>query len=254
MTDHDANLLDALETHDLAQLRALLDAGVSATAPVRGKPPVQWLLEMYLRSSQFVACLRLLLERGGELAEPTLAAVLLDDADGVCAAARRDPALLSRRFDLVSTFTPLRGATALHVAAEYGHAAAARALLDAGAEVDARAVAAVGDAPGHTPLFHTVNSNRDYSGPVMHVLLAAGARTDIRVDALTWGLGFEWETTLYDVTPISYCQAGLLPQMHRRETDVYRSLAALLAAAGRPAPSLVNVPNRYLTPRSRGGQ
>ena len=87
----------------------------------------------------------------------------------------------------------------------------------------------------------------------MRALLAAGARTDVRLTALTWGRGFEWETTLYDVTPISYCQAGLLPQMHRREADVYRNLEALLAAAARPAPSLANVPNRYLAPPSRAG-
>ena len=83
------------------------------------------------------------------------------------------------------------------------------------------------------------------------LLLAAGARTDVRLPTLVWGRGFDWETTLFDVTPISYCQAGLLPQVHRREVDVYRNLTALLAAAGRPCPAWGNVPNRYLAPRSR---
>jgi hypothetical protein len=139
----------------------------------------------------------------------------------------------------------LLGASLLHIAAEYGNATAARVLLEAGADVQVRA------ADGHPPLFHTVSSLLDHGAPVMHQLLSAGARTDVQLPTLTWGRGFDWETTLFDVTPISYCQAGLLPQMHRREADVYRNLTALLRAAGRPVPAWANVPNRYLTPRPR---
>ncbi len=51
----------------------------------------------------------------------------------------------------------------------------------------------------------------------LRLLLEAGASTDA---AITWGEGFEWETTCFDVTPISYAQPGLLPQMHRRVTEV----------------------------------
>lgn len=245
-------LLDATETHDLGALRALLDGGLDARAPVQGKTPVQWLLEMYLRSERFAPCLRLLLHRGGELPDPAeaLAPVLLDDAAALRQVLRARPALLAHRVDLVSAFTPLRGASLLHVAAEYGNAAAAAVLLEAGADVEARAAMDAHGGDGHTPLFHTVSSIRDHGAPVLRLLLAAGARTDVRLPLLTWGRGFEWETTLFDVTPISYCQAGLLPQMHRREADVYRNLHALLVAAGRGVPPLPNVPNRYLAPRS----
>jgi hypothetical protein len=38
--------------------------------------------------------------------------------------------------------------------------------------------------------------------------------------------------------------------MHRREEDIAANVRTLLAAAGRPAPPLANVPNRYLRPRS----
>ena len=51
-----------------------------------------------------------------------------------------------------------------------------------------------------------------------------------------------------DVTPISYAQLGLLPQMHRRDRDVYHNITRLLEASGRKVPPLDNVPNRYLAP------
>lgn len=56
----------------------------------------------------------------------------------------------------------------------------------------------------------------------------------------------DWETTFFDVTPVSYAQFGLLPQVHRTERDIYENIRALLAAAGRITPPLSNVPNRYL--------
>ena len=244
----DDRLLAAIETHDVAGLRTAFADGRRADVAVRGKPPVQWLLEMYTRSERFAACMRVLLDHGALLPDAALRAVLLDDRDAVAAVVRSEPQALARRVDLVSAFTPLRGATLLHVAAEYGNAAAADALLLAGADVDARAATDAAGGDGQTPLFHTVCSNRDHGAPVMHRLLAAGARTAVRLPSLTWGRGFPWETTLFDVTPLSYCQAGLLPQMHRREADVYRNLRTLLAAAGRPVPPLPNVPNAYLQP------
>lgn len=251
-TNDDDALLAATETHDAAALRSLLAAGLGANDLVRGKTPMQWLLEMYLRSPRFPACLRALLERGGVLPHPELAAVLLDDALTLRAQIAGDRSLLTRRFDLVSAFTPLLGATMLHVAAEYGCLAAAKTLIAAGADVDARAATTSDGGDGHSPLFHTVCSILDHCAPVMRELLAAGAHTDVRLPSLTWGRGFEWETTLFDVTPISYCQAGLLPQFHRKEADVYRNLDALLVATRRKGAPFTNVPNRYLQPRGGG--
>jgi hypothetical protein len=44
-------------------------------------------------------------------------------------------------------------------------------------------------------LHSAVNSNRNRSAPIMKMLLAAGARSDVRFGGITWGRGFEWETT-----------------------------------------------------------
>jgi hypothetical protein len=239
-------LLVAFETHSVERIRAILDAGFDVTRPVHGKTPVAYLTEMYYRSDRFPDCLRLLLERGGVLEDPKIAPVLLDDADALEAAVRSDASLLRYRASLVCAFTPLVGAPLLHIASEYGHVAVARRLLDLGAEVDARAATDEDGLNGHTALFHTVNSNANRSAPVMRLLLSAGARPDLRLAGITWGKGFDWETTCFDVTPVSYAQLGLLPQMHRSERDCYENVKELLRASGRPVPPLGNVPNRYL--------
>jgi ankyrin repeat protein len=250
MTQLDDDFLLALELHSAERLRAVLDAGFDVSATVRGKSAIGWLTEMYTRSDRFPACLRLLLERGAVLDDPWVIPVLLDDVELLEAAFLENPSLLEHRTTLISAFTPLAGASLLHVAAEYGHLHAARFLLEKGAEVDARAAVDESGLNGHTPLFHTVNSNENRSEPVMRLLLEAGARGDVLLPGITWGRGFEWETTCFDVTPVSYAQLGLLPQMHRREGDVYANVKLLLEAAGREVPALENVPNRYLWPKS----
>jgi ankyrin repeat protein len=240
-------LLVAFETHDVDGLRALLDAGFDAASSLDGKTVVNHLIEMYYRSDDFPACLKLLLDRGGKLDDPKLAPVLLNDPDALAAAVAAEPSLLHHRTQMRCAFTPLDGATPLHVAAEYGHLAVAERLLALGAEPNAAADVDADGLNGQTPLFHTLNSNANRSAPVMRLLLAAGARADVRLAGIAWGRGFDWETVCYDVTPLSYAQLGLLPQMQRREADVYANIAELLAALGRPSPRLGNVPNRYLS-------
>lgn len=246
----EADILGALESHSVDELRAALDGGVDARALIQGKPLVNWLTEMYSRGSNFAPCLRLLLDRGALLDDPVIAPVLLDDADRLESAIRSDPALLTHRTTMVSAFTPLVGASLLHVAAEYCNAEAARVLLELGADVNAKAAVDQHGLNGHTPIFHTVNSSHNRAAPIMKLLLDGGAKTDVHVQGIAWGRGFEWETTLFDVTPVSYAQFGLLPQIHRNERDIYDNIRLLLQHAGRTIPPLENVPNRYLNPRA----
>ena len=241
------DLIGAFELHSVDEIRAILDAGVDVRAPIRGKLPIVWLTEMYTRSRAFPDCLRLMLDRGAVLEDPVVAPVLLDDADAVTT----NPALVTHRTTMVSAFTPLVGATMLHVAAEYGCANAARALIEMGADVNATADVDESGLNGHTPLFHTVNSILNHAEPILRLLLEAGAKPDVRLQGITWGKGFEWETTIFDVTPISYAQFGLLPQVHRREADIYEIITRLLRATGRPVPPLENIPNRYLYGQQR---
>jgi ankyrin repeat protein len=249
MSTATADLLYAFDGHDLEGVRAALNAGADARSHAQGKAPVNWLLEQYARSDRLKDCLRLLLERGAVLDDPAIEPVLLDDGDKITLMAAANPAWLEHRTNMVSSFTPLLGASLLHVAAEYGHLNAARALIEAGADVNATAAIDDHGLNGHTPLFHTVNSHANRSEPIMRLLLAAGARADVRLLGIVWGKGYDWETTFFDVTPISYAQLGLMPQVHRKERDIYVNVRRLLEAAGRTVPQLANVPNRYLKPK-----
>jgi hypothetical protein len=251
MSTADQELLSAFDGHDVEGVRAALDAGANPREPIRGKLPVDWLLEEYERSDRLGDCLRLLFARGAMLRDPVVAPVLLNDADAIKTAILATPSALQYRTTLVSAFTSLVGVSLLHVAAEFGNFNAARALVEAGADVNARAEIDEHGLNGHTPLFHTVNSIHNRAEPIMRLLLAAGARTDIQLAGITWGKGYEWETTFFDVTPISYAQMGLLPQVHRKEVDICSNLKSLLEASGRKVPPLGNVPNRYLRPKAR---
>lgn len=244
------DILGAFELHSPDQIQAALDAGIDPHTPIRGKLPINWLTEMYSRSDNFPSCLRLLLDRGAVLDDPVVAPVLLNDSDALSAAIRANPSLVNHRTTMVSAFTPLVGASLLHVAAEYGNAKVAQVLIEMGADVNARAAIDEYGLNGHTPLFHTVNSSHNRSAPILRLLLQAGARADISLRGITWGKGFEWETTLFDVTPVSYAQFGLLPQVHRKERDIYDNIRLLVEAAGRTVPPLENVPNRYLNPKA----
>jgi hypothetical protein len=245
------DIITAFELHSPDDIRAALDGGIDPRAPIRGKSPVNWLTEMYSRSASFSACLRVLLDAGATLDDPLVAPVLLDDDEALAAAIRKNPSLLSHRTSMVSAFTPLIGASLLHVAAEYGSVKAAQVLIAMGADVDAAADTDEDGLNGHTPLFHTVNSIGNHAAPILRLLLRAGARTDVLLRGIAWGKGFEWETTLFDVTPVSYAQFGLLPQVHRSERDIYDNIRLLLEAGGRAVPPLDNVPNRYLHPHGR---
>lgn len=238
--------LDACEVHSPSTLQGVLDAGLDVHAPINGLTPMNILLEMYARSDAFPACVSILLAAGATLDDPKLLPTLLNDAEQLREALARDPSLITHRASLRCAFTPLEGATLLHVAAEYGHRAAAEVLLDHGADVNACAAVDADGLNGHTPIFHTVNSHANRSAPVMELLLARGARTDILVRGIRWGNTFPWATTCFDVTPISYAQLGNLRQFQRSEVDINANVCAMLSAAGRSVPSDLNVPNQYL--------
>jgi ankyrin repeat protein len=178
--------------------------------------------------------------------DPLLQALLLDDDAALRALLNYDPANLHRKLSPLCAFTSCRGVSPLHICAEFNSLRCARLLLDAGADVNARADIDANGLGGHTPIFHAVNSIFNYCRPVMELLVERGADLDLRVNALLWGESTDWETVVYDVSPISYAQCGLYKQFHRAERDVYRNIAYLHRARHGTEPTIRNVPNKYL--------
>jgi hypothetical protein len=249
MSDANADLLYAFDGHSVDDVRAALQAGADPSVPIQGKLATDWLLEQYWRSDRLQECLRLIIERGAKFRDPAIAPVVLDDSDAIRAAVWANPSLLAHRTSLQSSFASLEDVSLLHVAAEFGILNAARTLIELGADVNARAGVDAWGLNGHTPLFHAVNSNANRSAPIMRLLVEAGADCEFFVKGLHWGQGNPWETTFFDVTPISFAQFGLMPQVHRTEDDIYANIRYLLESADRPVPPLANVPNKYLQKR-----
>jgi hypothetical protein len=239
-------LLLGFETHSAKTIREGLAAGADVNGLIDGRTPLTWLMEMYLRSPKFSDCVRCLVDAGAQCPDAGLLAVLLDDADAVKAELRANPSLIRQGVDIRCAFTPLMGASLLHVAAEYGLVNVAKVLIEAGADVEAKAAVDEFGFNGHTPIFHTLIQRSNLCQPVLRLLLEQGAKADIRLAGITWGKSFEWETTIFDVTPMSYAQAGLLPQIARDERDLYENIRLLAQAAGRRLPEDLNVPNKYL--------
>lgn len=243
----EADLLGAFEEHSPDGIREALAAGVSPTEPIKGKRPIDSLIEMYLRSARFAECLQVMLDAGATIGDPLLQSILLDDDAGLRGLLARSGESLKTKLSPLCAFTSCRGASPLHICAEFNSVRCARVLLENGADVNARADQDANGIGGHTPIFHTVNSIFNYCRPAMEILVDAGADLDIRVKALLWGESMSWETLVYDVTPISYAQCGLYRQFHRREEHIYSNIEFLYRKRYDKAPPMRNVPNQYLT-------
>jgi ankyrin repeat protein len=239
-------LFFGFETHSAEKIQEALAAGIDVNGLIDGKTPLTWLVEMYLRSPKFSDCVRCMIQAGARCADTGLVAVLLDDAQLLAAELRKNPSLIHHQVDIRCAFTPLFGASLLHVAAEFGLVKVAAVLIKAGADVEAKAAVDDYGFNGHTPIFHTVCQRGNHCQPVLRLLLEHGAKADIRLTGITWGKSFEWDTTIFDATPLSYAQAGLLPQIGRDERDIYENIKLLAKASGRALPEELNVPNKYL--------
>jgi hypothetical protein len=99
---------------------------------------------------------------------------------------------------------------------------------------------------GQTPVFHTVNQNSNNSFDMLNFLLSKSADLKLTVPGIIWGKGYEWETLIPAVNPISYSMMGFLPQMHRSEITVSKVVSLLLKSAYGIDYSSPNVPNVYL--------
>src|SRR5688500_14336142 len=103
----EADFLEAFEEHSPHGIRDALARGASPTALIKGKTPIDSLIEGYLRSPRFADCLRVLLEAGASIDDPLLEALLLDDARSLTRILTTDPAThVNRRLRVPCAFTP----------------------------------------------------------------------------------------------------------------------------------------------------
>jgi len=81
---------------------------------------------------------------------------------------------------------------------------------------------------------------------MLRMLLNHGADLQLGVRGLIWGKGYEWETFIPTVIPLSYCMMGLLPQFHRDEQAIAGNITLLLAQAYGINYIPANIPCKYL--------
>ncbi len=236
----------AFECHSVSGIRACFAAGLDPNSMYNGKPLIHELINMYTRGPGFKECIRVFIENGLVFDDPVLLAVLADDAKSLQKLLESNKDALIKTYTFPCTFTPLLDASLLHIAAEYGHLDAAQVLVNYGAAVNARAGTDAFGFGGQTPIFHTVNQDANKGIAVLRFLIGAGADLDLTLKGLIWGKGYEWETFIPDVNPVSYAMMGLLRQFQRTEAEIYEIVGILHEAKYGQQYIPENVPNRYL--------
>lgn len=201
---------------------------------------------MYTRGPLFKQCIRVFEEYGLHFDDKVLFSVLSDNADLLDRQLTANRNALTKKYSFDCTFTPLYEASLLHICAEYNHLNCAETLLKHGADINSKAGFDENGFGGQTPIFHTVNQDANKSTDVLKLLISKNADLALTVKGLIWGKGYEWETFIPSVNPISYSMMGLLRQFQRTEKQIYEIVALLLKAKYEIDYFPSNIPNKYL--------
>jgi ankyrin repeat protein len=203
------------ETVEPEAIKWLLDHGADPNCDKLGRrykdTALDYLLGTYSRSPKLGECIEILLSAGGttRFDEPGVLDLLRGRIESLAEKLDRDAALVHRRFpalDFGATGTrslTLKGATLLHVAAEYGDVSAAKLLLDYGADVNARAEIGEDGVGGQTPIFHTVSQQRDWGLGVAELLVKQGANLSLRARLPGH---YERPDEVVECTPLGYAR------------------------------------------------
>ena len=180
--------LDPMALAWLLQHGANPDCGDPARWRSLGKPhpgsALDYLLGTYMRDPVALnAAIRLLQEAGGRTRfdEPGILATIRGDVDLLRSLLSDDPSLIKRNFPALdigptaARMLTLKGATLLHVAAEFGQVEVAALLLDRGADVNEPALTGADGLGGQSPIFHAATQGNDFGIEVVRLLLSRGA-------------------------------------------------------------------------------
>ena len=239
-------LIGDIELHSVEGIKECFENGVNPNDHFRNEPLIYELTSEYTRTSRFKDCVRAFVDYGLNFDDKTLLSVLSDDAASLDSLLSANPKAVKEKYTLRCAYTPLYEATLLHICAEFNHVSCAEVLVKHGADVNAKAGFDENGFGGQTPIFHTVNQILNHSIEMLEYLLSKSADLQITVKGLIWGKGYEWETFIPAVNPISYAMMGLLPQMHRDEIIISKVVSNLLKAAYGIDYMPLNIPNKYL--------
>jgi ankyrin repeat protein len=175
------------------------------------------------------SCIQTLLEAGGttRYSIPSVLGILRGDLNSLAEQIDSDPTVISRQFPELdfgtsgSRMLTLKGATLLHVAAEYGQYEPARLLLNRGAGVNARAMLDDTGTGGQTAIFHAATQFDDKDLLIAQLLLERGA--DLSVRARLPG-HYERPGDVIDCTPLGY--ALLFPGYPSKTVTLLKERAA----------------------------
>lgn len=235
-----------IELHSAEGIKQCFAEGVNPNDYYNGEPLIYELISEYTRTPRFKDCVKAFVDHGLEMEDKILLAVLMDDAETLSRLLHSNPDAVLKKHTLRCAYTPMYEVTLLHICAEFNHTACAKILVQHGADINAAAGKDENGFGGQAPIFHTVNQNGNQSADMMNYLLTQSADLKITVPGLIWGKGYDWETLLPAVNPVSYAAMGLLPQMHRDEKTIAQTLTLLLKHAYGIDYTPGNVPNKYL--------
>lgn len=235
-----------IELHSVEGIEACFKKGANPNSLFKGEPLIYELTSEYTRSPRFNNCVKTFVDYGLEFNDPVLLAVLLNDADILDTRLENNPDALNKRYTLRCAYTPFFEVTLMHICAEFNHVACAKVLVNQGLDVNVKAGTSPRGLGGQSPIFHTVNQNGDQSADMRNYLLEQSADLEITVAGLIWGEGYDWETFIPSVNPISYAMMGLLPQMHRNQIVITKVITQLMEQQYGINYTPQNVPNKYL--------
>ena len=245
--DYLQKIIIDFELHSIDGIRDCFRNGVNPNEIVNGKPLIYKLINMYTRGPLFKSCIQAFVENGLEFEDKVLLFVLSDNAPLLDIQLTIDKSAILKKYSFNCTFTPLYEISLLHICAEYNHLACAKVLVKHGADINAKAGFDENGFGGHTPIFHTVNQDANKSLDVLKFLISKKADLTTTVKGLIWGKGYDWETFIPSVNPISYSMMGLLRQFQRTEAQIYEIVSLLIKANYDINYFPTNIPNKYLS-------
>jgi ankyrin repeat protein len=205
---HSPPIFSPCDTLAPRALKWLVDHGANPNGA--SGSALDYVIGAYARSPQLSECIEVLLSAGGRTRHdnPLLLDILRGRLDLLAEHLDVDPGAVRGRFPQFDfgggTGTrrlTLKGATLLHVAAEYGNLEAAKLLVQYGADVNARASIDEAGIGGQTPIFHAVTQFDDWGLSTAQWLIERGA--DLSLRARLPG-HYERPDEVVECTPLGY--------------------------------------------------